>query len=268
MYNVSTNWSTLQVFFAFKGSLDNFSLIPHFFFFFFNVLGEHRLTTLLALELLKVLFYSVQKFFWLTVIFLIAYSRRHMCCPKEHSFFFFSFFLLSWNFYSIVQVYNDCMLDITCNFSSVTKIWVFLSVAIFKSINWLPLSWLLNLAPYTILQGCQLLRIVQEWETQKWLFCTRQIVQFWVTSKKKKKVMHAFFTCCVHWHSYMQEILHGSQLFTGEMFVIREILYAWRERGRNSVQVGDFLSMRESWQPWFILVCQSGGKFCACVCSF
>ena len=41
-------------------------------------------------------------------------------------------------------------------------------------------------------------------------------------------------------HSFSWEIL----------FVMREILYAWRERGRNSVQAGDFLSMRESWQPW------------------
>ena len=29
-----------------------------------------------------------------------------------------------------------------------------------------------------------------------------------------------------------------------------EILHACRESGRNSVQAGDSLSMRESWKPW------------------
>ena len=43
----------------------------------------------------------------------------------------------------------------------------------------------------------------------------------------------------------MQEILYVSQLFTGEIFVMREILYTWRERGRNSIQVGDSLSVGE-----------------------
>ena len=32
--------------------------------------------------------------------------------------------------------------------------------------------------------------------------------------------------------------------------LMREILHAWRESGRNSVQAGDSLSMRESWKPW------------------
>ena len=32
-----------------------------------------------------------------------------------------------------------------------------------------------------------------------------------------------------------------------------EILQACRESGRNRVQAGDSLSMRESWKPWVIL---------------
>ena len=31
--------------------------------------------------------------------------------------------------------------------------------------------------------------------------------------------------------------------------LVREILHAWRESGRNSAQAGDSLSMRESWKP-------------------
>ena len=51
-----------------------------------NVLGEHRSTTPLALELSKVLLYSVQFFFWFPVLFLITYLHRHMGSPKERSF--------------------------------------------------------------------------------------------------------------------------------------------------------------------------------------
>ena len=40
------------------------------------------------------------------------------------------------------------------------------------------------------------------------------------------------FICLVGFFSLMQEILHS-----------------WRESGRNSVQAGDSLSMRESWKP-------------------
>ena len=50
-----------------------------------NILGEHRLAMPLALELSKVLLYSIQKFFWFPVLFLIAYLRREMCCPEELS---------------------------------------------------------------------------------------------------------------------------------------------------------------------------------------
>ena len=95
------------------------------------------------------------------------------------------------------------------------------------------------------------------WETKKWAFCIRQIVQFWlkekVTSKKrkgKKKVMCTFLFLLLLLYICMREILCVSQLFTGQMFLMQEILYAWRMRGINSVQVGDSLSMWESWQPW------------------
>ena len=54
---------------------------------FENVLGEHRSTTPLALELSKVLLYSVQIFFWFPVLFLTPYLRGHMGSPKEHSTF-------------------------------------------------------------------------------------------------------------------------------------------------------------------------------------
>ena len=50
-----------------------------------NDLGEHRSPTPLALELSKVLLYSVQIFFWFPVLFLIAYLHRHMGSPKERS---------------------------------------------------------------------------------------------------------------------------------------------------------------------------------------
>ena len=51
-----------------------------------NVLGEHRSTTLLALELSKVSLYSVQNLFWFPVLFLIAYLSGHLGFPKERSF--------------------------------------------------------------------------------------------------------------------------------------------------------------------------------------
>ena len=43
--------------------------------------------------------------------------------------------------------------------------------------------------------------------------------------------------------SLMREILHACWTFS----LMRENLHAWRESGRNSVQAGDPLSMRESW---------------------
>ena len=65
------------------------------------------------------------------------------------------FFQNSWDFCFIRSVYlcSDSMLNLTCNFNSVTKIFEnffqqpFLKVDFLK---WLPLSWLLNLAPSTI----------------------------------------------------------------------------------------------------------------------
>ena len=41
---------------------------------------------------------------------------------------------------------------------------------------------------------------------------------------------------------------------------MREILHAWRESGRNSVQAGDSLSMRESWKPCFLYTTSGGIK--------
>ena len=45
------------------------------------------------------------------------------------------------------------------------------------------------------------------------------------------------FTCLAGFFSFMWEILH-----------------ACRESGRNSVQAGDSLSMRESWKPWISVI--------------
>ena len=45
----------------------------------------------------------------------------------------------------------------------------------------------------------------------------------------------------------MREISHAWRDFFLFMW---EILHACRESGRNSVQAGDSLSMRESWKPW------------------
>ena len=50
----------------------------------------------------------------------------------------------------------------------------------------------------------------------------------------------------------MREILHAWRDFFSFMW---EILHACRESGRNSVQAGDSLSMRESWKPWSGIVC-------------
>ena len=38
-------------------------------------------------------------------------------------------------------------------------------------------------------------------------------------------------------------------MLTGIFSLIREILHSWRESGRNNVQAGDSLLMRESWKP-------------------
>ena len=66
------------------------------------------------------------------------------------------FFQKSWDFYTIRSVYlcSDCMLNLTCNPNSVTKIFEFFFQQPFLKVNflkWLPLSWLLNLAPSTII---------------------------------------------------------------------------------------------------------------------
>ena len=47
------------------------------------------------------------------------------------------------------------------------------------------------------------------------------------------------FTCLAGFFSLMWEILHACQ-----------------ESGRNSVQAGDSLSMRESWKPWVKSICK------------
>ena len=41
----------------------------------------------------------------------------------------------------------------------------------------------------------------------------------------------------------------------GIFSLVREILHAWRESGRNSARAGDSLSMRESWKPCIIIYC-------------
>ena len=89
------NFNRLSSYWAIKGALDNFSLIPRFFF---------------------------QK---------------------------------SWDFYTIRSAYlcSDCMLNLTCNFNLITKIWEFFLQQPFLKVyfwKWPPLSLLLNLAPSTI----------------------------------------------------------------------------------------------------------------------
>ena len=71
-----------------------------------------------------------------------------------------NFFQKSWDFYTIRSVYlcSDCMLNLTCNFNSVTKIFeIFFQQPFLKVdfLKWLPLSWLLNLAPSTIILVCR-----------------------------------------------------------------------------------------------------------------
>ena len=66
------------------------------------------------------------------------------------------FFHKSWDFYTIRSVYicSDCMLNLTCNFNSVTKIFEFFFQQPFLKVDflkWLPLSWLWNLALSTII---------------------------------------------------------------------------------------------------------------------
>ena len=40
----------------------------------------------------------------------------------------------------------------------------------------------------------------------------------------------------------------------GIFLLMWEILHSCRESGRNSVQAGDSLSMRESWKPWILSI--------------
>ena len=76
------------------------------------------------------------------------------------------------------------------------------------------------------------------WETKKLVFCTHQIVQFHLLEKvtSKKRVVGALLFLLLLTYICMQKILYVSQLFTGEIFVMLEILYSWRVRGRNSVR--------------------------------
>ena len=59
----------------------------------------------------------------------------------------------------------------------------------------------------------------------------------------------------------MREILHAWRDFFSLMW---EILHACRDSGRNSVQAGDSLSMRESWKPCIHV---GWGSFVTCMHS-
>ena len=67
-------------------------------------------------------------------------------------------------------------------------------------------------------------------------------------TKKGGYVRFSFLTFTLLMHICMWEILHVSQLFKREMFMMREIFqnFLCLEGERNSVQVGESLSMQES----------------------
>ena len=96
-------------------ALDNFSLIPHFCLF-------------------VCLFVCLFFFAFFCCCFLVWF------CVCVCVFFFF----LSWEFYTISRLFlcNRCIFLFTCNFNSVTRIWIFLSSAISKSrLQKIPLQW-------------------------------------------------------------------------------------------------------------------------------
>ena len=69
--------------------------------------------------------------------------------------------------------------------------------------------------------------------------------------------MMIFEVACLLAYENVQGVLSGFfphlcgrvYMFGGIFPLMWEILRAWRESGRNSVQAGDSLSMRESWKP-------------------
>ena len=60
-----------------------------------------------------------------------------------------------------------------------------------------------------------------------------------------------FLSFFAHWCGrFYTGILHAWRYFV----FIRDILHAWRESRRNSIQAGDYPSMRESWKPCHISI--------------
>ena len=88
------------------------------------------------------------------------------------------FFKKSWDFYTIGSVYpcSDCMLNLVCNFNWITKICEFFLWRPFLKVyfkKWPPLSWLLNLAPATIILVWRKILMLVLWTVTKikWTLC-------------------------------------------------------------------------------------------------
>ena len=74
--------------------------------------------------------------------------------------------------------------------------------------------------------------------------------------KSKLISIYDFWGCIEYWQGnyflmFFPTDAGDFTCLTGFFSLMWEILHACRESGRNSVQAGDSLSMRESWKPWW-----------------
>ena len=70
--------------------------------------------------------------------------------------------------------------------------------------------------------------------------------------------LHAFLQVKI-WKVIIWKVFFPTCL-AGFFSLMREILHACRESGRNSVQAGDSLSMRESWKPCHLIQTKTDSK--------
>ena len=84
-----------------------------------------------------------------------------------------------------------------------------------------------------------------------------KMIDFTSFLKSKLISIYDFWGCIENWQGNYFLMFFPTEAgdFTclaGLFSFMWEILHACRESGRNSVQAGDSLSMRESWKPWVI----------------
>ena len=116
---------------------------------------------------------------------------------------------------------------------------------------------MLNFRPFLSLNLCvyEFWSFARPLAWEKFAFGELQNAWFHVFFKSKLISIYDFWGCIENWQSnYFSMFPTDAGDFTclaGFYSIMWEILHDCRESGRNSVQAGDSLSMRESWKPCY-----------------